>query len=372
MRIVLLTSHAKTLTNFRLELLQSLVDQEHTVFTLAPDFDSQTQTKLLNLGVTPVDIKLSRTGFNPFVDLIDTLKLMYCLRKLRPDILFSYSTKPVIYGSIAGFFAQIKKRVSMIEGLGFAFTDTINSQTFKQKALRTLVSKLYKVALSLSHKVLFLNRDDLKQFVDLKIVKNEKCIMFGGIGVDLDYWHAIVPTTQPITFILVARILREKGIYEYIEAIKKIKTRFSQIKFVIIGDFDSNPGAIPKHQITSWVNEGLIEWPGFVNPKEWLEKSSVFVLPSYREGVPRSSQEALALGLPIITTNVPGCKETVLTNTNGFLIPVRDSVALESAMLKFIENPDLIRTMGQESRKMAESLFDVRQKTKTLVSILEN
>ena len=260
----------------------------------------------------------------------------------------------------------------MIEGLGFAFTDTINSQTFKQRALRKLVSNLYKISLSLSHKVLFLNNDDLKQFVDLQIVKNDKCIMFGGIGVDLNYWHAIVPTIQPITFILVARILREKGIYEYIEAIKKIKKSYSQVKFVIIGDLDSNPGAIPKGQMMSWVNEGLIEWPGFVNPKEWLEKSSIFVLPSYREGVPRSSQEALALGLPIITTNVPGCKETVLSDCNGFLIPVRDSQALESAMLKFIKNPDLIRTMGQNSRKMAENLFDVREKTKTLVSILEN
>jgi glycosyltransferase involved in cell wall biosynthesis len=175
---------------------------------------------------------------------------------------------------------------------------------------------------------------------------------------------------EPFTFLLVARLLREKGILEYVEAARLVKAKYPKVRFILLGALDVNPSSLTQKELDSWVSEGLLEWPGHVAVQPWLTQTSVFVLPSYREGLPRSTQEAMAMARPVITTDVPGCRETVIENVNGFLVPARDSAALAQAMFKFVEQPDLVGPMGQQSRLMAEMYFDGQQKTQDLISIL--
>jgi glycosyltransferase involved in cell wall biosynthesis len=165
----------------------------------------------------------------------------------------------------------------------------------------------------------------------------------------------------PVAFCLAARLLREKGVYEYAAAARIVKARFPDARFLLLGRLDENPGSLSAAEVQQWVQEGLIEWPGHVPMRDWLAQASVFVLPSYREGVPRSTQEAMAMGRAVITTDVPGCRETVVDGLNGYLVPPRSAEALAGAMEKLIQDAGLLARMGLESRKMAEEKFDVHR-----------
>jgi glycosyltransferase involved in cell wall biosynthesis len=202
----------------------------------------------------------------------------------------------------------------------------------------------------------------MEYFISSGIVEPGKCLNLDGIGVDLNEWAVVPISLEPVSFIMVARLLREKGVYEYIDAIRLLRPQYPNIRFYLVGSTDLNPGSVHATTIQEWVNSGFVECPGHVEVRPWIERSSVFVLPSYREGVPRSTQEAMAMGRPVITTDVPGCRETVIDNENGFLIPAGDAPALASAMQKFIENPTSIRKMGLRSRELAEVKFNALDK----------
>jgi len=352
-------------------MISDLVSKGVKVFALAPDFDDENRCKIIKLGAIAVDYQLIRTGMNPFRDVVDMLKLTLLLRRLQPDVAFTYFIKPVIFGTLAAWLAGVPKRVAMIEGLGYVFTSSGNSQTRWRKLLRNSVSWLYRVSLMRAEKVIFLNNDDVTEFVSAGLVDKAKAINLGGIGVDLAEWPLVVPLIEPVTFLLAARLLREKGIVEYAEAARNVKKKYPAVRFILLGGLDPNPGALTQYEVEAWVHEGLLEWPGHVAVKPWLAQASVYVLPSYyREGVPRSTQEAMAMGRAVITTNAPGCRETVDDGINGFLIPVRDVAALTLAMLEFVENPTLIASMGHESRRLAEKRFDVHAINAKLLKIL--
>jgi len=178
---------------------------------------------------------------------------------------------------------------------------------------------------------------------------------------------------KPVTFILIARMLREKGIYEFVEAARQVRSRYPAVRFLLVGGVDQNPGSLTETELRGWVNEGLVEWPGHVTDvRPWFAQASVFVLPSYREGVPRCSQEAMAMGRPVITTDSIGCRETVADGVNGFMVPVRDPVSLARAMIRFIESPDLIKIMGREGRRIAEERFDVHAINRQIIEVLRS
>lgn len=353
-------------------MISDLVKKGVTVFALAPDFDDQTRSKISELGAVAVDYQLVRTGMNPFRDVVNMLKLAVLLRRLKPDVTLGYFIKPVIFGTLAAWLAGITRRVAMIEGLGYVFTISGNRESFLRKLLRNSVSLLYRFSLARAHKVIFLNNDDLTEFVDAGLVAREKAINLGGIGVDLKEWSSVSAITQPVTFLLAARLLKEKGIIEYAEAARNVKAQYSDVRFILLGGLDPNPGSLSQSEIEIWVREGLLEWPGHVAVKPWLMQASVYVLPSYyREGVPRSTQEAMAMGRAVITTDAPGCRETVDEGVNGFLVPVCNVPALTEAMLRFVENPALIHSMGLKSRKLAEEKFDVHVVNAQLIKILD-
>jgi len=368
--IAIISNQAFSLVNFRGLLIRDLVRSGFKVYAFAPDYEDLIRYQIINLGAIPVDCGFTRAGMNPLLEIASIFKLAYLLASLKISVTLSHSIKPVIFGSVAAWMGGVSKRVAMIEGLGHIFTNNGFEHSWKSKSLRVAVSFLYMLSLKFAYKVVFLNEDDLNEFVDLSIMSRGKAVVLGGIGVDLDEWSVAPTVSEPITFLLAARLLKEKGILEYAEAARKVKSLHPHIRFILLGSIDINPSALTKSEVESWVKEGFLEWPGNVSVKPWLAQASVFVLPSYREGVPRSTQEAMALGRPVITTNVPGCRETVDEGINGLLVPVRDACALFQAMLQFVDNPELIKSMGMESRKIAEARFDAYQFNARLLKIL--
>ncbi|MVW63044.1 glycosyltransferase [Massilia sp. NEAU-DD11] len=360
-RIGIIANTAFSLINFRGPLIEAMGKRGMAVYAFAPDYDERTRAAVRSLGATPMDFSLSRAGMNPFRDLVDLVKLVRQLRDLKLDASFCYFIKPVIYGTLAAVLAGISRRVAMIEGVGYVFTEG-EQFGLRRRVLRTLVIQLYKLALSQTQRVFMLNPDDRKMFVELGMVEPEKVRLLKGIGVDLDQFIVEETSAEPVSFILIARLLKEKGIYDYIEAARIVRRQHPRARFVLLGSVDLNPGSISLEEVKAWVAEGLIEWPGHVSDvKPWIAQSSVFVLPSYREGLPRSTQEVMAMGKPVITTDVPGCRETVEHGVNGFKVPVRDSAALAEVMLTFIRSPHLVEMMGRASRRKAEQTFDVHK-----------
>lgn len=369
--LAIISSQAFSVINFRGSLIEALSRRGVAVYALAPDFDANLREKVCALGAIPIDIQLQRTGMNPWLDILDTFRLVKTLHAIGPDVSLGYFIKPVIFGTTAAWLARVPHRVALIEGLGYVFTDSKATLTWPRRILRRVVEMLYRFALGKAQRVILLNPDDASECVSLGLVQGAKVELLDGIGVDLAGWRQTPVPVAPITFLLVARLLREKGIVEYVDAARRIKEEYPGSRFVLLGGADPNPGALNTDTINQWVADGLIEWPGHVaNVQDWVNACSVFVLPSYREGLPRSTQEAMAAGRPIITTDVPGCRQTVVDGVNGFLVPPGDALRLAQAMRRFIVEPTLIAAMGQESRRMAEARFDVRQINARLLTIL--
>ena len=300
MKVAILGNQAFSLLNFRGELIRAMVKRGHGVLALAPDYGESSKEAVRALGAQPIGYPLSRTGLNPFRDLRDFVVLVFLLRRLKPDLLFSYAIKPTIYGTLAGWIVGIPRRFAMIEGLGYAFIQAGEKESLKHRFIRFIAQFLYRLALPRTTKVFFLNQDDLEEFVGKGLVPKEKTFLLGPIGVDLEHFQPAPPVKSPITFLLAARLLREKGVLEFVEAARRIKAKYPDARFVLLGGLDTNPGAISREEVEGWVKKGLIEWPGHVaDVRPYLAQASVFVLPSYREGVPRSIQEAMAMGRPI-------------------------------------------------------------------------
>jgi glycosyltransferase involved in cell wall biosynthesis len=356
-RIMIIAGLATSLVRFRGELIDHWLQLGHLVCALAPDV--KTESILAEKGVICLDLSFKRTGLNPIRDLGLLIKLIYLYRKFKPDYLFLYTIKPVIYGSIASVFYPFCRVFSMITGLGFVFTEVEGSR----KWLRNAIIKMYRIALKRNQKVFFQNQDDLKEFVELKIVEKDKTAIINGSGVNLAYYKPVDLPVGEIVFLMIARLLKEKGFVEYVEAAKKIKEKYTEVNFKMIAwQLEGGPSVIPADQVESWQDEGIVEIFGETDDvRPYLASASVYVLPSYREGTPRTVLEAMAMGRAIITTDTPGCRETVVEGMNGFLIPVRDSIALAAAMERFILEPDLITKMGKASRSIAEENYDVHR-----------
>lgn len=369
--IAIISSQAFSIVNFRGTLIRDLVANKFMVYALAPDFDEPLRRQVVQLGASPVDMSMSRTGINPLRDTLDTARLACLLRRLKPDVCLSYFIKPAIFGTLAAFLAKVPKRVVMIEGLGYIFTDSGEPLPWRRRLLKFIVEHLYRIGLSKADSVIFLNKEDTTEFISKNIVSDTKAVLIDGIGIDLKEWLPAPAVIYPVTFIMVARLLREKGVNEFAEAARRVKAIHPQARFILLGGMDLNPGGLKENEVRRWVAEGILEWPGHVEVKPWVAQSSVFVLPSYyREGLPRSTLEAMAMGRAVITTDTPGCRETVVDGVNGYLVAVRNPLALASAMLRFADEPELIVSMGNASRRLAEERFDVQKINQTLQNLL--
>lgn len=367
MKIALVGNQAVGLINFRGALIRQLVEIGHQVFALVPDYTPETRAAVSAMGAVPLDHHISRAGMNPWRDGWAVWKLRASLREIAPDLVLAYTVKPVVYGIAAAKLAGVRQRFALVEGLGHAF---IHHSTLKQRLLQSFISELYRLSLSLTDKTLFLNADDRAEFVGRGLVSKERSAIVGTIGVDLEEWAVAPSVIDPPTFLFIGRLLHEKGVLEFVNAARLVRADFPTARFAIVGDLDSNPSSLDRNMVTQWASEGLIEWPGHTDVKPWIAQASVFVLPSYREGFPRATQEAMAMGRPVITTDVAGCRETVTEGFNGFLVPPRDAKALAVAMCRFLTQPSLIETMGARSRQIAELRFDADNATGRLLAAI--
>ena len=350
MKIVLIASYDKSLINFRGALLAAMVQAGHEVIACAPGNEPTMVVSLQKLGVRYKAISLDRTGINPLRDIRTLVQLFRLLWHLKPDITLGYTIKPVVFGSLAARLARVPHSFSLISGLGYAFVDS-PKRSLKNRILNRLIRLLYRISLSKNRLVFFQNPDDRNLFVQLGLVNLAQAVVVNGSGIDLDHFFLTpIKATHPV-FLLIARLLKDKGIREYIEAAQLIKKNHPEAVFLLVGPTDSNPAAIPSKEVTTWNNSSFIEYLGEVSDiRPVIAQSTVYVLPSYREGMPRTVLEAMAMGRPIITTDVPGCRETVIEGYNGFLISPRDPQSLAEAMERFIAHPELVTQMGNNSK----------------------
>lgn len=355
---------AGSLVGFRKPFIQALLAEDITVHAAAPELlsNDKVKTKLESMGVVLHDVPMARTGMNPLLDLQTLWALYKLMQKIKPDYTMGYTIKPVIYGGLAAWLAKVPHRFALITGLGYAFVDNDN---FKRKVINQIVVRLYKAALSNCQCVFFQNTDDEALFRELSIVQPAtKTVVVNGSGVPVDeYIYEPAPAQSNLNFFLMARLIAAKGVRVYADAACIVKKQYPKANFMLAGALDSNPDGICQDELDGWIAAGLIDYRGRLSDvKPVLKECSVFVLPSYyREGVPRSILEALATGRPVITTDSVGCRETVVEGQNGFLVPIKDANTLAEAILKFIEQPELVTSMGQRSREIAEQKYDVHK-----------
>lgn len=358
--------------NFRKELIQDLVKQGHEVTCLAQGYTDEEKEIIASWGAVAIESPLNAKGLNPFSDVLAVMKLRKFLKQKNIDILFCFFAKPVIFGGLSAWLARVPRIVGMIEGLGNTFTDHKEKASKKTAIIKKLQVLLYKLSLPKLSYLIFLNQDDKANLLEAYRIKPKQVTVLGGIGLDIDQFSYQAINNQEISFLFIGRLLKEKGVFDYLEAAGKVKKLYPKVKFYLLGGFDTeNPFALKQHELETHLNSDVVIYPGHVdNVSEWIVKSSVFVLPSYREGMPRSTQEAMAIGRPVITTDVPGCRETVVNGVNGFLVPPFSPNKIVKKMLFFIEHPEKITEMGLKSREMAEQKYDVHVVNKRLISLI--
>lgn len=366
-KICIVSHDTPSIIPFRGHLLRSLVAKGYDVQVLAPNATRGDIDAIEKLKVRCESYSLDRTGLSPLTDLHMAHSLYRHFKTSEPDVAIFYAAKPCVFGPAAARASGVPWRIACTEGLGIAFTDSGKTESLKWSAMKSIVRLLYKASLPWADRVIFLNSDDQGDFIQLGLVTKEKARVVGGIGVDVSEYAHSQPPSSTLLFLFVGRLLREKGVYEFVQAAKLVRRRSPSARFVVLGALDNNPGGITKDLLNQWVQSGVIEYYGHGDVKPWLSAASVFVLPSYREGVPRSTQEAMAVGRAVVTSDVPGCRETVLDGVNGFLCAPRDSDDLARHLCRFIDNPDLIPQMGAASRRMAEERFDVKKCTERII-----
>lgn len=364
---LIIASYPASILKFRGALLEALKNSDLEIHIAAPDFKKFPEefNALKALGYSVYDIPMQRTGTNPFADAKTLFALYRLIKAIKPDYVMGYTIKPVIYGSLAAALARVPKRFGLITGLGYAFQGA-EEQNYKKSNLQRLVHSLYATALNSTQKVFFQNPDDERLFRSMEILKpNIPSKVVNGSGVNVsEYAVAPLPldhqAQSAIRFLLIARLLVDKGIREYAQAAQLIKSKYPHVQFDLVGWIDDNPNAIRQDELDGWMSEGLFHyWGKLSDVKPAIAASSIYVLPSYREGTPRTVLEAMAMGRPVITTDAPGCRETVVDGYNGYLVPIKGVDELAVAMEKFIINSELIAQMGAASRRLAEEKFDV-------------
>ncbi len=463
MNVLIIGGTSKSLVNFRGTLIRAMLSRGHEVMACAGEPYPKAIETLRDWGVRFAPVPIARAGMNPLNDLRTCVELIRFMRRVKPDTVLAYTIKPVIWGGLAARLTGVRRSFSLITGLGYAFTnqtadhrpqteDQMPETTSRKQRLAGWVAKrLYKTSLKHSRKVFFQNPDDQREFVETGLVNAHKCVVVSGSGVDIKHFQTadcqpITDNRQPATFLLIARLLWDKGIGEYVRAARSLRgggqraegktadcrPSFAKAtagkpqttdlvststgnlqpvtangqrptvnpfpRFLIAGSVDPNPSSVSQHEMDAWASEGVVNYLGYLEDvRQAYEQCSVYVLPSYREGTPRTVLEAMAMGRPIITTDAPGCRETVRPKgggetadhrpqtaavgtdrrnqerreyevrgklkigLNGILVPPRDTGALAEAMRFFIDHPDQIAIMGRESRRYAENRYDVHK-----------
>lgn len=354
--VVILGSFAPSLIHFRASFIAAMTAQGHTVIAAAPAMDPAISKALETIGAKAHDIALSNASISPLSLLRSLREVRKLIRAHRPDVLIAYTAKPVILAALAGRVERVPTIVSLITGAGYAFTGGLEP---KRLVSRAAASLLYRVALKRSGVIIFQNPDDEVLFRSLRLVgKGRRTQIVNGSGIDLAQFSP-VPLPDQTSFLMIARLLKDKGTREFAKAARQLKAVHPEVPIALVGYLDPSPDSLTQRELDELIRCGIDYKGPLSDVRPAIAESSVYVLPSYREGTPRSVLEAMAMGRAIITTDVPGCRETVRHRKNGLLVPPRDAAALYQAMLRLVEHPELVPMMGIASRKLAESKYDV-------------
>ncbi|MEF2229380.1 MAG: glycosyltransferase family 4 protein [Pseudodesulfovibrio sp.] len=372
MKIAVIGGFAPSLVTFRGPLLRRLAGLGHEVHALAPAHLPDVAPQLEAMGAEYHRFPLARRGLNPLADLDSLLHLKQILFRIKPDLVLSYTFKPVVYGSLAARMAWVghpKRVYALITGLGYAFTE---AQGLRRRILFNVARGMYRAGLKSCDGVLFQNPDDQAFFERLGVIPaHARTTVVPGSGVDLAEF-APAPLPQAPVFLCLARLVRDKGVAQFAEAAALLKVRHPHAVFRLAGPAEVGGDAVPPAEVDRWRGQGALEVLDAVDDvRPLLAAASVYVLPSFREGVPRSNLEAMAMGRPVVTTDAPGCRETVIEGKNGFLVPPRDARALAAAMERFILDPALAPAQGAAGRALAEERFDVDKVNDAMLAFME-
>lgn len=367
MKIVVLSSLAYSLTNFRGDLLREMKANGHDVVAVAPDRNEKVERELAQSGIGFRTVPMSRAGMNPLADLRLIFGYILLMLRERPELVLAYTQKPIVYGGLVTRLLAIPRFFPLMSGLGHVFSpDSGVSQT-----IRKLVAGLYRIAIRRAQTIFVFNSDDRQDMIDLGIVTpDQQVLQVPGSGVDTSRFPHVEPPEDKLHFLLVARLLRNKGIPEFLEAAKQVKHTKPDCEFTILGHMDTeNPAGFDEEELAAFEREYPVRFvPGTDDVRPYLAQSSVFVLPTtYREGLPRTILEAMSTGRAVITTNAPGCRDAVDDGSNGFLVEPHNAADLARTMLKFVADPQLVQGMGQRSRSRAERVYDVHLVNRTLL-----
>lgn len=368
MHFVIVGALPQSLTNFRGDLIRAVIGHGHRVTAMsAPATDGET-ADIMALGADFRSYPVERTGLNPISDARTLVALRGAFQALAPDVVLAYTIKPVIWSGIALRSCHSHARYfALVTGLGYAF----EGNRLVQRGIQSLASGLYRCALSRAQRVIFQNRDNRDIFTTRGIVPAEKCRVVSGSGVDTNRFSAMPLPVEGSHFMLIARLLGDKGLREYVEAARLVRVRYPNVTFHLVGPVDPSPDGIPLSVVQVWHDSGDIVYHGSTNDvRPHIAAGHIYVLPSYHEGMPRSVLEAMAMGRPILTTDVPGCRETVLAGENGWLVPRRDSAALAERIEWFLTHRAAWDAMGARSRQLALERFDVHAINGELLRIM--
>lgn len=366
MKIMILSSYAPTLFFFREDMMAAMMENGHEIIAAAPESEEEWADKFKERNIKYVSIKgIERTSTNPIKDVIGFFSILKAITKEKPEKIFTYQAKTVIYGCIAAKIAGVKEIYALMGGLGSVFRNN------KKSFARNIMKIEYNVAFKYCDKVFFQNKDDSKEMLDIGLVKKGQVVMINGSGVNMIKFSEKPIPKEPV-FLFIGRIIKDKGVAEYIEAAEIVKEKYPEAKIQIVGYFDTNPTAIKKEEIQPYIDKGIIEYLGSTDDvRPFLERCSVYILPSYHEGTPKSVLEAMATGRPVITTDAPGCRETVIDGVNGFLVPVKNSKVLAEKMIWMIEHREEAEKMGEKSLEICKEKFDVNKVNEVILKTMK-
>lgn len=365
-KFLIIGNKTNTVVNFRGDLLCDIQRKGYEVVAVVPEDDCRDFFEKNHIKVRLA--KLNKNSLSVFGVFSWYESLKKIIKEEQPDIVFSFTIKPVIFGSMAAKKAGVKNIYSLICGLGMLFC----SDSFKIKVLRFVGGKLYRHALRYNKKVIFQNKDDIDEFVKCRYVKRSQCELVNGSGVNLEKFSRNELPKDKVSFLMVSRLLKEKGVAEYFKAARIVKEKYPKANFVYIGAVDKNKNAIAFKDLKSYIDSGIIDYvPETKEVAKHVANSSVFVLPTYyREGIPRTLLEATAMGRPIITTNTPGCRETVIDGRNGLFVKARDAKDLAEKMIWMIEHKDKLQKMGDVSFEICKEKFAIDKVNAQMMGVM--
>jgi glycosyltransferase involved in cell wall biosynthesis len=367
-RVALIGGFGDLVVKLRGSLIRALRDAGHEVIVCVPRPSAAAmpgvQEGLRDLGARYVEATLDRAGTNPFAEIASRLFYERFMRDERPDAVLAYNPKPVFYAVPAARRAGVPRVAAMITGLGYAFTD----RSARARILALLAMRLYRRAIPMADAVIFQNTDNREFFEHAGLLAGaRRVVQVPGPGVDLERfpWVPIAEPPKVVTYLFVGRLLRDKGVLDFVEAaraLRALRLDHERMRFQIAGFLDSNPACVTPHDVRHWQETGVVEFLGRLQDvRPALAAASVLVLPSRGEGMPMAVLEAMSTGRAVVTSDAPGCRESIEDLSSGYIVPARSVPALAVAMEQFLEDPNLVVLMGRAARERAERVFDARQ-----------